>query len=211
MPAILDPPEVPVQLVAEASGAPPLPFTILDLPEVRARVSLMSVETYEVLTELGALKKKAELLRGIIVEKMPKSPLHCKLIKRIFLYLLTFQRSGLVVFLERPLRLADSVPEPDVMIVRGEESDFDAKHPTTAELVVEVAVSSAALDRENASLYAEAGIPEYWIVLGTEHQVEVYRQPENGVYQQKQLYSVAEILKCASVPDVQAAPADWFA
>src|SRR2546427_7567334 len=35
-------------------------------------------------------------------------------------------------------------------------SDFTAAHAVTAELVVEVAVSSPALDRELASLYAEA-------------------------------------------------------
>jgi Uma2 family endonuclease len=32
--------------------------------------------------------------------------------------------------------------------------------------VVEVAVSKPELDRENAALYAEAGVKEYWIVLG---------------------------------------------
>ena len=97
------------------------------------------------------------------------------------------------------------------MIVRGEESDYDEVHPTTAELVVEVAVSSAALDRVNASLYAEAGVPEYWIVLGEERRIEVYRQPENGVYQQKRLHAVGETLACESVPGLQAPLEDWFA
>ena len=184
---------------------------ILDLPGVRTRVSPLSVEAYEALAEKGVLEKKAELIRGMIVKKMPKSPLHRKLTRRIFLILLALKRAGLVAFTEAPLRLADSEPEPDAMIVRGEESDDDARHPTTAELVVEVAVSSAALDRENASLYAEAGIPEYWIVLGEERQIEVYRQPENGVYQQKRLYSVGETLECGSVPGLQASLVDWFA
>ena len=184
---------------------------ILDLPEVRARVAPLSVESYEALTEAGTLEKQAELIRGVIVNKMPKSPLHRKLTKRIFVHFLALQRLDLVAFTEAPLRLTDSMPEPDVMIVRGDESDYDAKHPTTAELVVEVAVSSAALDRENASLYAEAGVPEYWIVLGTEREVEVYRQPENGVYQQKRLYSVGETLECAGVSGSQVVLADWFA
>ena len=50
-------------------------------------------------------------------------------------------------------------------VVRGERRDFREEHPTTATLVVEVAVSSVAWDRENASLYAEAGVEEYWMVL----------------------------------------------
>ena len=186
-------------------------LTILDLPEVRARFSPLSVTAYEALGEMGVLEKQAELIRGVIIKKMPKSPLHCKLIKRIFLFLLVFQRHGWSVFSERPLRLLDSMPEPDVMIVRGEESEFDHRHPTSAELVVEVAVSSVELDRENASLYAQADVPEYWIVLGAERRVEVYRQPQNGRYQQKQWYSEAETLVCASVPDLQVPLAEWFA
>ena len=83
--------------------------------------------------------------------------------------------------------------------------------PPPAELIVEVAVSSVALDRENASLYAEAGVQEYWIVLGEEQQIEVYRQPENGTYQQKRLYSVGETLVCTSVPGLEATLAEWFA
>lgn len=53
------------------------------------------------------------------------------------------------------------MPEPDVAIVRSTMEEFEIRHPTTAELVIEVAVSSVALDRANASLYAEAGGTEY--------------------------------------------------
>jgi len=76
---------------------------------------------------------------------------------------------------------------------------------------VEVSVTSAALDRENASLYAEAGVAEYWIVLGAERQVEVYRQPENGVYRQQRLYAAGETLPCESVPGLSVTLDDWFA
>lgn len=184
---------------------------ILDLPEVRARISRLSVEAYEALADLGVLEKRAELIRGIIVEKMPKSPLHRKLTKWVYDHCRDQRPDGHVVFQEAPLRLSDSEPEPDTMIVRGEEADFDNRHPRTAELVVEVAVSSVALDRENASLYAENRVTEYWIVLGEEQRVEVYRQSENGVYQQKRLYSVGETIACESVPGLQVALAEWFA
>ena len=184
---------------------------ILDLPEARARIALLSVDAYEALAEKGLVEKRAELIRGIIVKKMPKSPLHRKLNRRIYGGFHGQLGTGFVVFQGCPFRLVDSMPEPDVMIARGEEGGYDTQHPTTAELVVEVAVSSAALDRENASLCAEAGVPEYWIVLGNEREIEVYRQPENGVYQQKRLYAVGETLACASVPGLQAVLADWFA
>ena len=103
------------------------------------------------------------------------------------------------------------MPEPDVMIVHGDERDYDTQHPTKAELVVEVAVSSAALDRENASLYAEALVTEYWIVLGVERRIEVYCQPGNGISQEKRLYAESEMITSASVPRLQVAVSDWFA
>ncbi len=184
---------------------------ILDLPEMRAIVTRWSVKDYERLVEEGILGKGVELIRGVIVHKMSKSPRHRALTKRIYDFFMALRVVGCVVFQEAPLRLADSEPEPDAAIVRGEESDFDERHPTTAELVVEVAISSAVLDRENASMYAEAGVAEYWIVLGREQSVEVFRQPENGVYLQRRVYTASETLVCESVPGVMVSLADWFA
>ena len=184
---------------------------ILDLPEVRARMVRLSVESYERLVELGMMDRRVELIRGILLQKLPKSPLHVFLTQRFHEHFYRRLPAGFLVGMYWPLRLEDSEPEPDVVIVRGEERDYDKAHPTTAALVVEVAVSSAALDRENASLYAEAGVPEYWIVLGEERQIEVYRQPENGVYQQKRVYAAGETLVCESVPGLRAPVEDWFA
>ncbi len=160
---------------------------------------------------MGVFHKQAELIRGFIVEKMPKSPLHRKLVRRIFRFFDALMKVGFVAFFEAPLRLSDSEPEPDVMIVRGKVSDFDTKHPAAAELVVEVAISSTALDREKCSLYAEANVPEYWIVLAGQEQIEVHRQPVNGAYQQNRLYSVGETVACESVPGLQVPVTEWFA
>ena len=112
---------------------------------------------------------------------------------------------------EDPLTLADSEPEPDVAVVRGSEAEFFHAHPSTAELVIEVAVSSAALDRENARLYAEAGVKEYWIVLGVPRQLEVYREPKGGVYQEKTLVEFSDAVESSSLPGVRVRPADLFA
>ena len=131
--------------------------TLLDLTEVHPRVMRWSVEEYEQLANQGGIPKHAELLRGLIIEKFPKSPLHRALSKRLYELIQKALPTGFVVFQEAPLRLADSEPEPDVAVVAAQEADFQHRHPTTGCLVVEVAVSSAALDRANAALYAEAG------------------------------------------------------
>ncbi len=183
---------------------------ILDLPEMRARVARWSVADYERFVERGLYEKGFELIRGFIVQKMPKSPLHQTLTELICDRIRGWLSVGYFVRQEGSLRLADSMPEPDVAVVRGRRTDFFNSHPTTAELVIEVAVSSVALDRENASLYAEAGVSEYWIVLAQERQVEVYRQPQDGVYRQKRLYAAGETLACESVPGLSAPLEDWF-
>ncbi len=183
---------------------------ILDLAEVRERVARWSVEDYEHLVEQGLAPKRGELIRGIIIDKMSKSPLHCKLAKRLYDRFFSLGLEGLVVFQERGLRLADSEPEPDIAVARGVESDFNASHPSTAELVVEVAVSSVAADREYASLYAEAGVPEYWIVLAEAGQVEVRRGPVDGAYRELQIYGAGDTLVCRNVPGLTVVVAEFF-
>lgn len=175
-----------------------------------AAIPRWTVVEYERMTELGVLPRRAELLRGVIVERTSKSSLHCFLQGGIAADLRQRAGDGLIAWQGPSLVLADSVPEPDVAIIRGKETDFRARHPTTAELVVEIAASDATLDRENASLCAEAGVPEYWIVLGEAEQIEVYRRLENGVYQEKRVYSCDETIPCASVLAGQVRVADWF-
>ena len=184
---------------------------ILEIQEFRQRISPLSVEEYHRLGECHEHGRRIELIRGFIIEKMPKSPLHFSLAKRLYDGLGSLLPLGFVVRQEGPLTLADSEPEPDISVVRGSEASFFAAHPTTAELVIEVAVSSPALDRENVSLYAEAGVKEYWIVLGRERAVEVYCRLENGRYQDTRCGRAGDILECAAVPGLRIAVADLFA
>jgi Uma2 family endonuclease len=144
------------------------------------------------------------------MEKMPKSPLHRTVSAILYESLLAQLPRGYTVWKEEPLTLADSEPEPEISATRGDKRDFALVHPGTAELAVEVAVSSAALDRENASLYAEAAIKEYWIVLGNEKTVEIYRRPEQGSYAEKLLVGQDGTIECSSLSGVRVRVADLF-
>lgn len=155
---------------------------MLEIPEIRARVAPVTVAQYHQFPEFGANGNRTELIRGILIEKMSKSPLHSSIARRLFMLLQDAMPPGFILLREDPLTFADSEPEPDLAIVRGEEHDFAARHPSTAELVVEIAITSVALDREKAAIYAEAGVAEYWIILPAGRRVEVYRRPENGAY-----------------------------
>jgi Uma2 family endonuclease len=183
---------------------------ILEIPEVRRRVSPLSVEEYHRLGEFNGNGRRTELIRGIIIEKISKSPLHRIVTSRLYRRLLALLPQGFCVWKEEPLTFVDSEPEPDISVTRGQEDDYARAHPTSAELVVEVAVSSPDLDRVNASLYAESGIKEYWIVLALQRQVEVYRQPSEGRYQQTLIYGANDVIECNALPGVRMRVSELF-
>lgn len=177
---------------------------MLEIPEVRARVTPVSVAQYHRLfpefTENG---RRTELIRGVVVEKLSKSPLHSSTARRLARLLQAALPDGFVLLREDPLTLADSEPEPDLAIVRGTEDDFAARHPSTAALVIEIAVSSAAEDRALRSVYAEAGVEEYWIVLPAEAQVEVHCQPAGGVYLEQCTVGGDQVLESTVVSGIR--------
>jgi hypothetical protein len=49
---------------------------ILERPEIRRQPAPLSLEGYHVLRDLGLVPVKRELLDGVVVEKMTRSPLH---------------------------------------------------------------------------------------------------------------------------------------
>jgi Uma2 family endonuclease len=183
---------------------------IIEIPEVRQRLSRLSVQEYHRLDEYNGNGRRTELIRGLVIEKMSKSPLHRTITSLLYRLILARLPQGFSVWKQEPLTLADSEPEPDISVTRGGVGDFAEAHPTTAELVVEVAVSSPALDRENASLYAGAGVNEYWIILASERQVEVYRNPVRGTYQERRVLGMGHTIECASVPTLRLQVAELF-
>ncbi|MCX7924411.1 MAG: Uma2 family endonuclease, partial [Fimbriimonadales bacterium] len=106
------------------------------------------------------------------------------------------------VRMEAPLRLGDSEPVPDLSIVEGDIDDYSNAHPTSALLVVEIADTSVQHDQTaKALLYAQARIPEYWIVNLEARRLEVYRDPTPQGYQTTRFYSVDETVRPLFEPE----------
>jgi Uma2 family endonuclease len=183
---------------------------LLDLPAVRQQLHLWSVEDYRRAGETGVLKKDVELLRGIVVTKMPKSPLHELVAGKLAEILLQQVPKQFKVRREAPLTFKDSEPEPDISVVNGKWDDWQANHPSTASLVVEVAITSEALDVTKAEIYAEAGIAEYWLVRPERRSVEVHRGPGRHGYTATHSLHEDETLKCASIVGVEFKVASIF-
>lgn len=152
----------------------------------------ISVAQYHRLSAAGIVPERTELLQGVIIEQMTKSPLHTFLVQRLAGWLAAALSSGRIVRKGEPLTLADSEPEPDLAVVAGTPDDYRASHPTTADLVIEVAIATLGIDRAKADVYAAAGVVEYWIVIPESRSVEVHRGPSADGYRRVQTVSAGD-------------------
>ncbi len=145
---------------------------------IQKRLAQLTVDQYEAMVDSGVFTKRDRftLINGFLVAKLPKSPRHTFIAKNLGKKLNGLIPSGWDVRIEDAVRLAESEPEPDVSVARGDIEDYADRHPGPADLalVAEVAASSVSEDRQMAEVYGPAGIPVYWILNMKARQVEVY-------------------------------------
>jgi Uma2 family endonuclease len=135
---------------------------------------------YDRLVDLGVFEgEPLELLGGQLVVAEPKGAYHSSAITMAEYALRAALPPGWVVRTQQPVSLDDeSEPEPDLVVVVGRPGDYRYAHPERPALAVEVADSSLSFDRQRkGSLYARAGIQDYWIVNLVDRVLEIYRDP----------------------------------
>ena len=136
---------------------------------------------YDRLVDVGILHEdeSVELIGGQLIVAEPKGSPHMVAVGLALDALRAVFGAGWVVRVEGPVAIdADSEPEPDLAVVPGTQRDYLEGHPARPVLVLEVAESSLRIDRDQkGSLYARAGLPDYWIVNLVNRVVEVYREP----------------------------------
>jgi Uma2 family endonuclease len=187
-------------------AAPVSPLTGLIAPvaatalETQIPLSLLrrfTVDEYHALLDAGvfAEDENYELLRGLLVHKMGKKRRHSLVTRRLRQFLEPMLK-GVYVDSQEPVTTADSEPEPDVYVIRGCPEDYIDHQPLARDtlLVAEVAESTLVQDRGlKKSIYAEAGIPVYWIVNLVDRQIEVFTQPTGPAEQPT--YAGCEVIR----------------
>jgi Uma2 family endonuclease len=141
---------------------------------------LLTVGQYYKMAEVGLFEgKRVELIEGKIIEISSAGSKHATAITLASDSLREAFSKNYFVRVQCPIDFNQrSVPEPDVAVIKGNVRDFSKAHPTTAALIVEIADTTLHFDRrEKASLYARAGIKDYWIVNILDKRLEVYRKP----------------------------------
>lgn len=138
------------------------------------------------MVEAGILDEgpRFELLRGVLTEVSPQNERHAAVVQRLVRWLAPLVVAGTHdARAQLPLRVPDrtSLPEPDIAVVERDETSI--AHPSSALLVIEVAVSSLRLDTTiKPPLYAAAGVPEVWVVDVEGRLVRCFSEPSARGY-----------------------------
>ena len=173
-----------------------------------------TVAQYDDMIARGILGEndRVELIRGEIVPKIPISDSHIDSADRLTALFVAGVSQIARVSLRNPIHLADSEPEPDVVLKRLADaaSRYSKPDPPAVYLIIEIADSSLDNDRNvKGPLYAENCIVEYWIVNLVDDCLEVHRQPRpDGTFADVRTLRRGDTVDVIALPGVSFAVAD---
>ncbi len=151
--------------------------------------------------------ERVELIKGELVVMAAKSVAHDNVQNALNLLFAKVVPAGLYVGNSSTLQLTEDIlVEPDLAIIsRGlykrSAKGFARPRAEDVLLVVEIAVSSLAYDRDvKAQLYAEHGIPEYWLIDANERTTWVHKGPSAGNWASIVKHGPEEILTTPALP-----------
>jgi Uma2 family endonuclease len=172
-----------------------------DIPPHELR-PILRVE-YEALADAGHFdEERVELLYGAIVRMSPVKPDHDGTVQSLTRVLFEALTRRAAIRIQSSFAASNlSQPQPDVAVVPP--GTYRDAHPTEAWLIVEVAGSSLQKDlRLKARLYAECGVPEYWVVDLVANVVHVHADVAIGRYRRTTRHSKGERITLVHFPDV---------
>ena len=150
-----------------------------------------TVMEYHKMAEVGLLNEdsRVELIDGEIIEMAPIGSPHGGHVKRCIRLFSKVVDDKAIIAAQDPVVLGNyEEPEPDIALLRWRDDDYEQMHPRPEDvlLLIEVSDSTLRYDRDvKVPLYAKNGIPEVWLLDIQNRQLEIYREPSNGAYQQR--------------------------
>lgn len=175
------------------------------------RIRPLSRGEYVRMVELGMFQdEKVELLRGVLVTMSPQGTKHFRITGWLGRELVLALGRSWDVFQHSPYAATeDSAPEPDISVTPCGAALADES--TAAVLLIEVSDSSIKIDRRiKSAIYAEANVPEYWIVniSDDELSIEVHTDPTPSGYRRIEVLRDGDILRPSRLSGVEIAVRD---
>lgn len=167
----------------------------------------LTTRDFWVLADAGAFDAfaKSELIEGEIWVVNSVWAWHAKTTARLSADLIVALRqfsSDLIVYTSGSVNLTDdSVPEPDISI--GEDHDGKGIPLAKVRLAIEVSDSTRLHDLgKKSTLYACAGVPEYWVVDREESRIVRRWQPTVDGYARNDEYPFGATISSATISGV---------
>ncbi|CDM92912.1 Uma2 family endonuclease [Limnospira indica] len=165
-----------------------------------------SLDDYHHMIKTGLLVgRPVEFLAGEIVEMPPEGESHAFFSRAAGSYLTRILADRALVSPAKPITLPNnSEPEPDIAIVAPLGREYLNHHPYPENIfwVIEYADSSLLKDKTvKYHIYAEAGIPEYWLVNLQTGELIIHREPRGREYGSKITLTYGEVSPVA-FPDI---------
>ena len=180
-------------------------MTVQTVPVQLTRIAF-TIEQFQRMDQLGifAGEQRLELIHGEIVEMSPIGIRHSAAVDRLT-NLFSSSDRRCIVRGQNPIQLGNtSLPQPDVTLLRWRDDFYDKAYPGPADvlLLVEVADTSLAYDRDvKVPLYAQARIPEVWIVDLNKRELAMYRFAVNGKYTEVRYPQPADTVAPVLLPE----------
>ena len=167
-----------------------------------------TVDEYYRMIELGLLKdyEKAEIIEGELIQSMPIGDRHACIVDNLMDFFIKNVPDTIRVRGQNPIRISDyNEPQPDLSF--GDLTKYDGRRKPKADevlLVIEVSDATLKYDRNTKlALYAEAEIPEAWIVNLPNDIIEIHTKPKFGLYQLVQIFNRGEMVKSEAIPNLE--------
>jgi Uma2 family endonuclease len=172
-----------------------------------------TVEQWIAMNEAAIVREheRLELIRGEVIRMTAIGEQHMGAVNQLCEILVLGLRQRARVSIQNPIRLRDSLPEPDVVIIRREVSPHHIPSPAEIHLVIEVADTTLDYDlNTKAQLYAESGIPDYWVADVLHQQVWAHGDPSPNGYRSLRTYQAGERVVTPGFSDLEIAVDDIF-
>lgn len=149
-----------------------------------------NITEYYRMAEAGILSEddRVELIEGEIIKMTPIGSRHAGCVSRLNNLLNRLVGEAAIVNVQNPLRLSNfSEPQPNIALLKPRDDFYSDAHPTPNDvlLIIEVSDKSLEYDRDvKLPLYAAASIPELWLVNLIKDMIEIYREPQDGMYRE---------------------------
>ena len=148
----------------------------------------ISAEEFRRMAEAGIFgeDERIELLDGDLIKMTPIGPRHAHAVRMLYRTLTLSLGERAFVDSQNPLLLlGDNEFYPDVVVLKPRAEYRELPKASDVLLVIEVADSSLAYDRNmKGRVYAGSGVPEYWVVDLQNRCAWVHRQPTTDGYQE---------------------------